>query len=153
MYGRGVALAMLGTLLAGCGMEAGPKTARVAGQVILDGKPLENVEVHFLTEKHSGYGKTDSEGKFKLVSGAEIGDNRVYFSKIQDKNFNPDAGMDAGQFEAAALSAPPGAPAAKAIVGQQIPAEYASAADSTLTFKVPDGGTESAIFELDSKKK
>jgi hypothetical protein len=151
------ALASLGILIAfgGCGSGvAGPKTVRVSGSVILDGKPLENVEVHFISDKHAGFGKTDAEGNFKLITGAVVGENKVYFSKLKEGSFgtgDAESGMDAGQADAAAAAvAGPGATAVPK--GQMIPAEYASPQATKLTFMVPEGGTDSATFDLDTPK-
>jgi hypothetical protein len=149
LFGAGLALT-----LAGCGNSAGPRTTSVSGVVKIDGQPMANVEVHFLSDQHAGYGKTDEEGRYHLLSGAAPGSNKVYFSKIVDPMYNedPEAGMDAGQFEAAAsATAAPGA-AAPAVSGQLIPPEYASAETTKLTFLVPEGGTESANFELESQQ-
>ncbi len=139
----------------GCGAGvSGPKTVRVAGAVTLDGKPLENVEVHFLSEKHAGFGKTDAEGKFKLITGAVVGENKVFFSKLKEGSFgsgDAESGMDAGQAEAAAAATT--SPGAAALAGQVIPAEYSAANLTTLKFTVPEGGTDSANFDLDTPKR
>jgi hypothetical protein len=151
---RVVAVILVG-LLAGCGGVRGPKTVSVSGTVKLDGNPLTDAEVHFVSEKHSGFGKTDSQGKFKLVTGAEPGQNKIYFSKIigGTDSGSPESRLnDPEQVRAAAMSrAEPGVPVV--IEGEVIPPEYATAEASRLTFTVPDGGTDSANFDLDTPKK
>ena len=135
---------------AGCSESTGVKTVRVSGVVQLDGKPLVDTEVHFIGPKHAGFGKTDSAGKFKLVTGAEPGENKVFFRKSTDDKFaNPDEGLDAGQADAA-TAAQSGAKAAK--VEKGIPEEYSGSATTKLSFTVPEGGSDSANFELDSPK-
>jgi hypothetical protein len=139
-------LLTLALVLTGCGGSEGPPTVKVSGVVTLDGKPLADADVNFVSKMHAGYGKTDKDGKFQLVSGAVVGENIVYFSKIDDPKFvdDPANGMDAGQLAAAAAATGGRANAPK---GQLVPPEFASA-DSKLKFMVPDGGTSSANFDL-----
>ncbi len=59
------------------------KKATVAGTVTLGGKPLADAEVYFYTDKFTGFGKTNAEGKYILAQGAAIGPNKVYISKIE----------------------------------------------------------------------
>ncbi|MFO0903289.1 MAG: hypothetical protein U0939_09835 [Pirellulales bacterium] len=135
----------------GCSDGTGVKTVRVSGVVKLDGQPLADAEVHFVGPKHAGFGKTDAEGKFKLVTGAEPGENKVFFRKESDDKFSkPEEGLDAGQAAAAAAAQRNSNPAASAKKG--IPAEYTSSGTTKLTFTVPEGGSDSANFELDSAK-
>ncbi|MGZ9130710.1 MAG: hypothetical protein ACXW4Z_23280, partial [Candidatus Binatia bacterium] len=131
----------------GCGEKTntGVATVGVSGTVYLDDKPLEDAQVNFVGTKHAGTGRTDASGKYYLVSGAELGENKIYFSKIA--NEDPAAGMDLEQLKAAAQ-----AQGLTVIPGQQIPAEYASAEATTLTFTVPPEGSKAADFRLQSKK-
>jgi len=137
---------LLSPLLVGCGASEGPKTVKVSGTVTLDGKPLADADVNFVSKTHAGYGKTDKDGKFQLVSGAVVGENIVYFSKIDDPKFvdDPANGMDAGQLAAAAAASGGRANTPK---GQLVPAEFATA-ESKLKFMVPEGGSSSANFDL-----
>jgi len=137
-------------LLTGCGEGTGPDTAPVAGKVTIGGQPVAGVEVHFLNTAHPNHnalGVTDGEGDFKIVQGAVVGANTVYFSKIEGDGLvaDPEAGMDAGQMEAAAAAS--NRRAAKVGPRQVVPEEYASAA-SKLTFEVPADGSTSASFDL-----
>ena len=142
-------LAVVG--LVGCGGGGtSVKTVNVSGTITLDGKPLEEAEVHFVGEQHAGFGKTDKTGKYRLVSGAQPGQNKVYFHKISDDKFAGGAsdGLDAGQAAAAAAAQGGGVQKPK---GQVIPDDFSSA-KSKLTFNVPDGGSDSANFNLDTPK-
>lgn len=144
---------VLTTISSGCGKKSeGPPRASVAGTLTIDGKPIEGVEVHFVNPDHPQHGSfavTDAEGKFRLVQGAVIGTNTVFFSKLEGdaSMLNPDAGMDAGQMEAMAMGSGNNAAAQANIPKQIIPAEYATS-ESKLTFPVPEGGTTSADFSL-----
>jgi len=141
--------------LSGCGGGGGgPKTERVSGTVTLQGKPLEGATVYFMTEKFSGFGKTNAEGHYELVQGAVAGQNKVYISKRklpEGVNMDPEEGMDLGQFDAAAAAtendrSPKGAK--KQSTGEQVPEEFSNPQKSTLTFPVPAGGSTSADFRL-----
>ena len=140
-------LVLLVIVTLGCG-EAGPPTVRVSGVVMLNGKPVEGVEVHFEGENFSGYGKTDAEGTYRLVQGAAVGSNRVYFSKMTGGP--PGAmqveGIDETQLQIMAEAAGGVAPAN--IPRQTIPSEYSDPAKTKLTFTVPSGGTDAANFDL-----
>jgi len=134
----------------GCGGDGrSVKTVGVGGIVLLDDQPLEGVQVFFLSDNHAGNGRTDATGKYYLVSGAEPGTNKVYFSKIDDPKLDAAAGMDQAQLEAAAFDNPK---QLQSQLPQKIPPEYASAEATKLTFDVPPGGTKSADFRLQSKK-
>lgn len=146
-----VALAML--LLSGCSKgPTGPKTVSVSGTVLVDGKPMEGVEVHFVSpDGFNAYGKTGADGKYRLVQGAVAGENLIYVSKIEgDIVLDADQGMDAGQLEAAALSGTPGASMGK-IKGQVFPPDYSDPMQSKLKYTVPDGGSDSANFDIPTK--
>ncbi len=142
---------LLGIASVGCSNGTSVKTVKVAGSVTLDGQPLADAEVHFIGPKHAGFGKTDSEGKFKLVTGAEPGENKIFFRQAGDEKFNNLAeGLDAGQAEAAAAAV---RNSNAKVVKKSIPPEYTSSGTTKLVFNVPDGGSDSATFSLDSVKK
>lgn len=141
--------------LSGCGGGgSGPKTERVSGTVTLQGKPLEGATVYFMTDKSSGFGKTNAEGHYELVQGAVAGQNKVYISKRklpEGVNLDPEAGMDLGQIDAAAAAgendrSPKSAK--KQSTGEQVPEEFSNPQKSKLTFDVPSGGSTSADFRL-----
>lgn len=145
-----VAAVILFCSLQGCGgSDAGPERASVSGKLTIKGKPVPGVEVNFLNPEYPNYGSyavTDSEGNFQLKVGAVPGENKIFFSKLQsgEIELNPDEGMDSGQLEAMAASAPK---RKKDKPEQLIPAEYADAS-STLTFVVPENGTDEANFDI-----
>lgn len=136
----------------GCGgSDEGPPRASVSGKLTIDGKPVPGVDVNFVHPdhpQHGSYAKTDEEGNFRLVQGAVVGVNTVFFSKVTgDLSLtDEEGGMDAGQLEAMAEGNPQAAKGGPKIE-QIIPPEYATSA-SKLTFNVPEGGTDSANFEL-----
>ena len=124
--------------IVGCGGDGSAvKTVDVAGEVKLDGRPLADAEVVFLSEKHAGLGKTDASGKFKLTNGAPPGMSKVTISKIVDPKLNPEAGMDADMLRMEGRTQ--GLPTAK---GETVPYRYSVQEKSTLTFDVPAEGTD-----------
>jgi hypothetical protein len=144
------ATALVALMIAGCGGdEFSVKTVTVSGKVTIGGQPAKGVNVHFLHEKATGFGKTDDSGNFKLIQGAVPGENRVYFTMASgDTKFdNPEGGMDAGQLQAMAQAAPPGSAAAKKL-GIVIPPEFSDPGKTQLKFVVPGSGSDSANFEL-----
>ena len=149
-----LAVVVLGlSIIAGCGKAGDVKTVNVSGTVYLDGKPLDGVTVHFLTENHSGSGKAVSDGTYVLVQGAEPGENKIYFSKIVNSQLNddPEAGMDIAQFEAMAMAAGDEM-GVVTMPGQVIPRQYCDPTKSDITFNVPEAGTGSADLRLSSKQ-
>jgi hypothetical protein len=113
--------------------------------VKIKGQPVEGVEVQFISKEFAGVGKTNAEGKFQLVPGAISGPNKVSFRKFEGGPLtdDPQAGMDAGQFEAMQQ-----AQGRQATVKQLIPAEYSDAATTKMEFTVPPEGTATADFDL-----
>lgn len=90
--------------LSGCGSD-GPQLAEVSGTVTVDGKPVPNAVLTFVpTVGTTSYGKTDAQGKYKLMftdskSGAMLGTHNV---EIEVKRYSKDevnemkaAGIDA----------------------------------------------------------
>lgn len=159
--GRGVGGLLLASLLlsslAGCGSAPPPpknavKKAPVSGTVTLGGQPLEGADVYFFTDRYTGFGKTNSSGKFELAQGAAVGSNKVFISKFEGGGSgaarnDPIAALnDPGQAEAAGLSATGGA--AKRGPKQLIPPEYSDQLRTKLTFDVPEGGAKDADFRL-----
>ncbi|MCA8996414.1 MAG: hypothetical protein KDA80_05510 [Planctomycetaceae bacterium] len=124
----------------------------MSGTLLIDGKPVSDVEVHFLNPEfpnHGSFGVTDEDGNFRLVQGAVPGQNTVFFSKINaaGMDMDPESGMDAGQFAAMSTGNEQNPNVKKMEISQLIPPEYSSS-NSKLTFSVPDGGTSAAKFEL-----
>jgi len=103
-----------------------------------------------MTEQHTGYGRTDSDGRYHLVQGATAGDNRVYITKLEGGagvNRDPDSGMDLEQFQAAAAGAVAGMTLPD-LPKQRVPTEYSDPENTKLSMKVPEDGTDSADFRL-----
>lgn len=147
-------LALLGL---GCGGGAETpkgvvKKATVAGTVTMGGKPLADAEVYFFTDKFTGFGKTNAEGKYLLAQGAAIGPNKVYISKVEGgasagkAKTDPTLALnDPGQTEAAAQSQ-----TGRGNRGpkQLIPPEYNSEKTTKLSQDVPEKGIRNADFNL-----
>lgn len=139
----------------GCGGEGGgPKTARVSGTVTLQGKPLDGAAVYFMTDKFSGFGRTNAEGKYELVQGAVPGKNKVYISKRglpEGVNPDPESGLDLGQVDAAeavGVNDPTPKGAKKKTSADLVPEEFSNPQKSQLSFDVPAGGSTTADFRL-----
>ncbi len=142
--------ALASAVLAGCG-DGGVKTVNVSGTVYLDNEPVEGLEVHFVGPSHGGYAVTAADGSYQLVQGAEPGENKLYFRKVEGPQFSldPELGMDMGQLEAMAMA--DGGSANVVIPGQIIPAKYSDPTRSNIAFNVPESGTDNADFRLTSK--
>jgi hypothetical protein len=125
------------------------KKAPVSGVIVMDGEPLADAEVFFYTERFTGYGKTDAEGKYKLLEGAAVGLNKVFFSK-RDKIGASDSPVSGGftlddpmQAEIANQARDP---VPRKPPAQQVSKEYASEQTTDLTFEVPTRGAKDADF-------
>lgn len=146
------AIALTG-LLGGCGSGGSStvRTARVSGVVTLDGKPLAGAEVRFVGDKFTGFGVTNSEGKYALVQGAVPGTNKVSISKIEGgKNVDSAVAEDLEQLRTAAAAAQSGGAKIdlKNIPHEIVPSQYSDPMKTKLTFPVPEGGSTSADFQL-----
>ena len=88
---------------AGCG-QSGPQLGAVTGTVTLDNKPVPGALVTFISKEADGtssYGKTDSNGKYKLEFsterfGAMLGNHDVV---ITTKRMSADEAPDTGTAE------------------------------------------------------
>lgn len=131
-------LILFSAVLVGCGGDD-TKLAPVSGVVqTLDGQPVENATVNFtpVTEETvapTAYGMTDSEGRFTLQTtagskGAFIGENSVSITLTSG-----DASDDSGES-----------------VKNLIPPKYNT--ESEEKFKVPEEGTEEAVFKVEVLK-
>ena len=140
-------------LIAGCQPTAkGPPLVPVEGTITLDGKPLAGANVMLVPRGETRgdkafYGKTDAAGKFVAAStdgkrkGAAVGNYQVVINKLvkpDGSDFIPDPNAgpeDTGGFR------------------EVLPAVYSDTAKSMLVADVPDGGTKSLEFKLNSKQK
>jgi len=90
--------------LTGCGSD-GPQLAEVSGTVTVDGKPVPNAVLTFIpTGGTTSYGKTDAQGKYKLMftdskSGAMLGSHNV---EIEVKRYSKD---EVSEMKAAGINA------------------------------------------------
>jgi hypothetical protein len=143
----------------GCSQgRRGPKTVQVAGTLFLDGKPLEGAEVRFYSGDFVSVAVSGSGGKYELVQGGVPGENKVTVRKVEGAQvkLDPDSGFDQGQLDANLEAVQQGnarAGGKKVDVGpkQLVPAHYADADKTKLTYSVPDGGTDSADLRLTTK--
>ncbi len=134
-------------LLVGCGDgETGPATVPVSGTLTLDGEPVAGAEVTFVHETFAAFAETDSEGRFELVPGAVVGENKVVVSKWEGgpegAEGEEDDGLDAEQMRMMAQTG--GADMPK----QMMPEEHSREATTGLSFDVPEGGSDVADFDL-----
>ncbi len=138
----------------GCsGSDNSVPTADVAGIVTKDGKPLAGVEVFFSTENFEGYGKTDQNGKYRLINGAAVGTNKIFMKKFNAGPGVAGKGIDMSipgmdEKQAAAMMAAESAKQGGKADPSMIPPEYSDPKTTKLSFPVPEGGTESADFRL-----
>lgn len=129
----------------GCGSD-GPAMAPVSGTALIDGKPVEGVEVHFATADAAGSGITDASGRFVLAAGASPGPNKVWLRKFVGGD-PALLEMDAEQLAAMSAAGPAGAKIPKPL----LPPKYSDPAVTVLTFDVPAGGTSDAKIEASAK--
>ena len=129
----------------GCGSDSGDSvpTVPISGTVTLDGKPYEGVSVMFsLTPDWVGAGTTDASGKYELK--AEVGANKVVFSKTEGGEEMTPEEEDLAMMDGMGDDATAGESAIKELV----PEKYSKG--QGLPFTVPEGGTDTADFELES---
>jgi hypothetical protein len=126
------------SVIGGCGESAVP-VAEVEGMVTLDGQPLGDVQVEFLPELDRGTdaprstGRTDAQGKFKLVcddqrAGALIGRHRIVVQDLKQLGLTI---KPVDKFSEA-YQAGDGPPSAQS----RIPARYSEAARTPLRQEV-----------------
>lgn len=117
-------------VLAGCG-SSGPELGSVSGIVLLDGKPVPSVAVHFQPASgRPAEGITNNEGRFTVnytftKQGALVGESEVYIERIPN-----------GYLEKGMLPAP------------KIPSKY-QMPFQTVTI---NSGKNELTFELSSQK-
>ena len=136
-----VVVTVVAFCFAGCG---GPKTVPVSGAVTFGGKPVANLHVCFQPKAKSDSGRagpasvgtTDAQGRFKLATfdpvmeGAMPGEHSVIISWNQAYEGDVASEDDSGRTDTTTRSLPQ------------------KAYDGSVKFTVPDGGTDSANFEI-----
>ena len=168
---------LVGSTLVGCGGKSYPPTSPVSGVVTLDGQPVEGANVSFVsndTKLQPASGKTDKDGKYTLTTfrsgdGAMPGDYKIavskYFSEAGQSPYDkpaeteealpPSASLEDqyAAYEKAYKDAPKGPPkggAKQPKTGNDLPAKYANAGTSGLSYTVKSGDNSFPI-ELKSK--
>jgi hypothetical protein len=148
---------LVSSLLVGCTKKAVQvPTVPVSGTVHIGGKPVEGVEVRFITDKFEGFGKTDAQGSYQLVAGAQAGQNKIIFNKKSGGKsaikLDPEGGMDEGQLQAMQMAAESsGGSTGVTIAKEIIPDEFSKREKTPITFNVPDEGTDKADFKVPAK--
>ena len=134
-------------LLAAWGCGGSQKFANVSGKVTLNGKPLANAMVAFqpfpppgsIDAGEASVGKTNENGEFTLSTlkgskGAQVGKHHVLISSQFTKAPEDDSRPPRGGFPQDDL----------------VPKRYGMGEKDEITFDVPSGGTDKAIFTLTS---
>jgi hypothetical protein len=142
-----VAVLLLFMAIAGCGdAPAGPPLVPAEGVITFNGSPLAAADLIFVpqgeTKGQGGVGRTDSSGRFKLIShdrkhdGIPAGSYRVVINKlvkpdgtdfVPDRNAGP---MDTGGFR------------------EVLPPTYSDMGLTTLQATIPVEGTKDLNFKL-----
>ena len=141
-------------LAAGCSGSDRPATVPVSGTVTLNGQPVADAQVSFMTDgaPRAAFGTTDAEGKFRLTTfeendGAMVGKHTVTISNaaaVGGEGMSPeDPSAAYGEAMQAAAS---GTPASGGEGG--IPVKYANPKTSGLEREVTQGGPNEFDFEL-----
>ncbi|HBJ38524.1 MAG TPA: hypothetical protein DDZ51_27970 [Planctomycetaceae bacterium] len=157
------ALAGMLALSVGCGGDGGPVPVPVTGQVLYQGKPVEDARITFHGRTDAGgrsaSGKTDGQGNFSLTTfksgdGAVPGDYTISISKTAesakplDTAVDPDSGeygADYGAMMAAAASGP----ALKKLQPGVLPEKYNSPATTDLQRSVVADQKNEFTIELE----
>ena len=148
MRSCGIVLVLLALVaVAGCSSgRAAVKKVDVSGKLTVGGEPVEGITVYFVGENHTGTGVTRADGSFDLMTGAQPGNNLIYFQAAMTEGLNEEEGIDAYQMQMMAEAGGP-APEAGGAAGK-LPKELTDPATSTLKYDVPADGTDSANFKL-----
>lgn len=152
-----VLICMFGLLVSvssGCGSASKePTRVPVAGTITLDGVPLEGADIWLYGEGEERAAKTDKDGYYQVVGGAQVLKYKVVISKMEGLDgvvMDPEMGMDMGQLDAMNLADNTGKTAEK-VAKQLLPKKYCEYATTELTVTIPLEGTQSADFTLTSK--
>lgn len=118
----------------------------VSGCVRLDGKPLAEASITFISSRDQVPGRTDANGRYELQPGAAANDYRVIISKLEG---SPQAMLSVDP--AAASQAASGVKASSP-PKQAVPARYSDPVKTELRFTVSPPGTSRADFDLVTTK-
>jgi hypothetical protein len=140
-----VALVPLGLLACGCW---GPPTARVRGQVLLDGRPLDGAAVQFWPKDDLELGvyrgKAGPDGTFEL-RGRE--DNQVKpgrYIVVISRNVKKDGTLPTKEDDQMALAVP-------GALRNTLPARYSDRNDPPFTVEVKAGDNQVPPFEVKTR--
>ena len=162
-------------LMIGCGSSEGYKLASVSGKVQVDGKPVEGLRISFepiggADRPYPGpdsIGITDKDGRFTLATfnesqkkGAVVGKARVRIWSLPASQTAGANGKDISDDRAAdydpvaeikAIKSQIRKTAKAKAVQQSIVIPLRFNDETTLTFDVPEKGSDTANFEIQSK--
>ena len=129
-------------LLSGCNRSNLPRTVKAEGIITLDGTPVANATISFISEKYTYHatGNTNDQGRFAMRAfqekpGAVPGDYKVEILKSVVGSTTTSANDDAAVVN----------------LRNDLPMKYSSIVTSGLTVTVPDKDTDQLKFELTSK--
>ena len=169
-FNRIAVLAAFCTCISGCGSSENYKLAPVSGRVQVDGKPTEGLRVSFepiggADKPYPGpesIGITDKDGRFTVStfaerqrSGAVVGKCRVRIWSLPADQKGQDVSDDRGEnydpvAEIKALKSQlRKSTKSKAVASLVIPLKFND--ETTLSFDVPEKGSDSANFDITSK--
>jgi hypothetical protein len=146
LYPVGAAAILLGLSLAGCGKKEEGSGKIVTGKVTYNGQAVADATVTFVGVTNAAFGRTDSEGNFKLrtTTGEKVpvGDYKVTVMKT-DAPVTPSEPTKPEDYRPPDPNAPP-PPAPKDL----LPPKYKDPATSMLTANVTESGENKFDFPL-----
>ena len=155
---RCASLTLLMVCFAGCGTQNATQPVPVSGTITMDGQPLADADVYFVSGDLTAFARTTGDGNYTLAQGALPGMNRVFVTKDTEgdpSRFVPGyggEGLDDGQLHAAiAAMGADTTMAVSTLPRSLIPPEFSSSEETRLSFLVPESGTRTASFQLTSK--
>ncbi len=137
-------VAMLG-LASGCGKSFPDGIFPVSGRITLDGKPLADASITFISDQAQVPGYVDADGHYELKPGAAAGEYRVVISKLNKaalRNIGLDPGAAGRGGKASGTSEAP---------KQLVPARFSDPKQTKLFFVVVSPGTTRADFDMSSQ--
>ncbi len=154
------ALASLVVLSVGCGGNSGPTPVPVTGQILFQGKPVDDAHVTFHGRTDAGgrsaSGKTDDQGKFTLTTyksgdGAIPGEYTITVSKTAASAKPLDTAVDpeTGEFGADYGAMMEAAASSKKLQPGALPDKYNSPATTDLQRAVVADQKNEFTIELD----
>lgn len=138
----------------GCGGDKAanrPKTYPVSGRVSYKGEPVGNADVTFVGQDHerSAFGRTDSQGRFKLTTfspndGAIPGKYVVVVKKVEETFAEPMPDVTDESYDPDAVNRAAAAPPPKNL----IPMKYGNPKTSDLFVVITEGKNDEVLLEL-----